>query len=229
TVSIGEIADFNPDFLIYDKNTYSTIKNRSVVQECKFLSKGGNLRLDKEYLKLQGTTAIENIRKIISLYDKEAVEKADLIIKNQGSETTTATTASSTTVKTATASSTAATDSSNSAKETATTQTTTTASQTTSTTSPSSKYELQSKYNVNFTESAIDSMKKEKENKYIKAMQERLSDLGYIDEYYVTGYLGDLTIAALEKFQKANSLDPDGKVTSKVLEKLFSKDAKSYS
>ncbi|MGN1126422.1 MAG: ABC transporter substrate-binding protein, partial [Ruminococcus sp.] len=181
TVSIGEIADLNPDFLIYDKNTYNTIKNRSVVQECRFLTKGGSLRLDKEYLKLQGTAAIENIRKIISLYDKEAVEKADRIIKNQGTETTTV---SSTTTQSSADSSTTTTNSSGSEKETTTTQTTipqtaTTANQTTSTTSPSSKYELQSKYNVNFTESAIDSMKKDKENKYIKAMQQRLSDLGY--------------------------------------------------
>ena len=72
-------------------------------------------------------------------------------------------------------------------------------------------------------------MKKDKENKYIKAMQQRLSHLGYIDEHYVTGYLGDLTIAAIKKFQKANDLDEDGKVNSKLLEKLFSKDAKKYS
>lgn len=236
TVSIGEIGELNPDFLIYDKNTYQTIKNRTVVQECKFLAKGGTLRLDKDYLKLQGTTAIENIRKIISLYDKDAVEKAEQIIKNQGTETTTAGTTATTSEpdKTTTVSSTTATNSSSSAKVTTTTQTTiaqtaTTTNQTTSTTSTSSKYELQSKYNVNFTESAIDSMKKDKENKYIKAMQQRLSDLGYIDEHYITGYLGDLTIAALEKFQKANSLDPDGKVNSKVLEKLFSKDAKPHS
>lgn len=235
TVSIGEIAEFNPDFLIYDKNTYKTIKYRTVVQECKFLTKGGNLRLDKEYLKLQGTTAIENIRKIINLYDKDAVEKAYDIIKNQGTEATTTATASN--KATTTVSSTTVKESSSSAKATATTatkatkttQTTTTTKQTTSTTKPDTKYELQSKYNVNFTESAIDSMKKDKENKYIKAMQERLSDLGYIDEHYITGYLGDLTIAALEKFQTTNNLDSDGKVTSKVLEKLFSKDAKPHS
>lgn len=232
TVSVGEIAEWNPDFLIYDKNTYNSIKNRSAVKKCKFLAKGGNLRLDKDYLKLQGTTAVENIRKIISLYDKDAVEKADQIIKNRGTEFTTITTATVNTTATVKTTSTVATslaDNSKSEKTTSTTQSTTTATKATSTTTPQTKYELQSKYNVSFTESAIDSMKKDKENKYIKAMQQRLSDLGYIDEHYVTGYLGDLTIAAIKKFQKANDLDEDGKVNSKLLEKLFSKDAKKYS
>lgn len=223
TVSIGEIAEFNPDFLIYDKNTYKNIKNRSVVQKCKFLSKGGNLRLDKDNLKLQGTTAVKNIRKIISLYDKDAVAKADKIIKNRGTETTVYTTKSTT----STVASSAA-DNSKSENTTSTIQSTGTAVQTTTLTSQT-KYELQSKYNVNFTESAIDSMKKDKENKYIKAMQQRLSHLGYIDKHYITGYLGDLTIAAIKKFQKANNLEDDGKVNSKLLEKLFSKDAKPHS
>lgn len=236
TVSVNEIAEWNPDFLIYDKNSYNSIKNRSAVKKCKFLAKGGNLRLDKDYLKLQGTTAVENIRKIISLYDKDAVEKADQIIKNRGTESTTITTATvSTTVNTTAtgkATTTVATskaDNLKSEKTTSTTQSTTTATEATSTTTPQTKYELQSKYKVSFTESAIDSMKKDKENKYIKAMQQRLCDLGYIDKFYVKGYLGDLTIAAIKKFQNANSLDDDGKVTSKLLEKLFSKNAKAYS
>ena len=235
TVSVGEIAEWNPDFLIYDKNTYNSLKNRSALKKCKFLAKGGNLRLDKDYLKLQGTTAVDNIRKIISLYDKDAVEKADQIIKNRGTETTVNTTTSTTAVKTSATGKTTSTvatsvaDNSKSEKTSSTTQSTTTATKATSTTTPQTKYELQSKYNVSFTESAIDSMKKDKENKYIKAMQQRLSHLGYIDEHYVTGYLGDLTIAAIKKFQKANDLDEDGKVNSKLLEKLFSKDAKKYS
>lgn len=235
TVSVGEIAEWNPDFFIYDKNTYNSLKSRSSLKKCKFLTKGGNLRLDKDYLKLQGTTAVENIRKIISLYDKEAVEKADQIIKNRGTETTVYTTTSTTSVKTSATGKTTSTvttsgaDNLKSEKTTSTTQSTTTATEATSTTTPQTKYELQSKYKVNFTESAIDSMKKDKENKYIKAMQQRLCDLGYIDEFYVKGYLGDLTIAAIKKFQKANSLDDDGNVNSKLLEKLFSKNAKAYS
>lgn len=44
----------------------------------------------------------------------------------------------------------------------------------------------------------------------VKALQKRLSDLGYLDERYITGYYGDLTFKAVKAFQNRAGLEADG-------------------
>ena len=58
-------------------------------------------------------------------------------------------------------------------------------------------------------------------------MQQRLFDLGYIDDKEnVTGYYGDVTKAAIEAFQKKSKLDENGdEANAKTLEALFMSNA----
>ena len=94
------------------------------------------------------------------------------------------------------------------------------------TTKPKEKYPLQSKYKVKFTDSAIKTMTLKSQNDYNKAMQERLTDLGYLASGNATGYFGDMTKTALETFQKNNGLSATGTVDSKTLQVMFSSSAK---
>ncbi len=213
SISINDISKENPDYLVYDGQTFDNIKSKTAVKGAKFLKEGHSLQIPKDTLKMQGSTAIENIRAIVSTIDKEAVKKAEKYIashpvsqndsKNDNENNN---------------------NKNEKTEETAVTEVTSTVTSTTA--PPKPRYELQSKYNVKFTKSAIDSMKKDKENKYIKALQERLSDLGYISEDNTTGYFGDVTEGAIKDFQKNNNLKADGKVSENMLNKLFSSTAK---
>lgn len=214
-VDLIEIEEENPDYLVYDTETLKALKDKSSLKDCTFLKDKHSIRIDKECLKLQGVTALENVKKIIGMIDSEASKK----FEEQENITVKGTTAQKTSVV---------------VTETKGTQgttggTTSSESDTETSSEVKSKYELASKYNVTFDKQSIATMKKDKENKYIKAMQTRLSELGYLDEFYITGYLGDLTINAIQKFETANNLDADGEVTEKLLEKLFSSSAKSFS
>ena len=61
----------------------------------------------------------------------------------------------------------------------------------------------------------------------VKAVQKRLKALGYLtSNSQVTGYYGDATEDAVEKFQRRNGLSVDGTVGIKTLEKLNSSSAK---
>ena len=60
----------------------------------------------------------------------------------------------------------------------------------------------------------------------MKALQEQLVDLGYMDEKEVDRVYGPVTLAAVEAFQKRNGLHVDGLAGEKTLEVLYSEDAK---
>jgi len=63
----------------------------------------------------------------------------------------------------------------------------------------------------------------------VKALQEQLYDLGYLDKKDIDGAYGEKTIAAVKAFQKRNKLRDDGKTGEKTLDKLYSDDAKMSS
>lgn len=154
--------------------------------------------------KLQGKTAIENVEKILQTIDKSTFEKIKSTPTTTVEKTTKDTT--STTVSKA--------------------NTTVTTTAVPTTTKPKEKYPLQSKYKVKFTDSAIKTMTLQSQNDYNKAMQERLTDLGYLASGNATGYFGDMTKTALETFQKNNGLSATGTVDSKTLQVMFSSSAK---
>lgn len=69
-------------------------------------------------------------------------------------------------------------------------------------------------------------LKKEDENKNVKAVQKRLFDLGYVtDEGNITGYYGEITEQAVKDFQKNNGLEQSGKATNETIVALFETDA----
>ena len=71
------------------------------------------------------------------------------------------------------------------------------------------------------------SLKEEDDNDNVKAMQQRLFDLGYVsDKENVTGYYGDTSKAAVSAFQKKNGIKETGTADNATLVKLFSSDAK---
>lgn len=199
TYDVSMIEKLNPNYLVCSKETYDSLKNKDNLKKCNFIKSNGHIIIEKDKLKLQGKTAIENVEKILQTIDKSTFEK----IKSTPTTTVEKTTKGtiSTTVS----------------KATTTVPTTT---------KPKEKYPLQSKYKVKFTDSAIKTMTLKSQNDYNKAMQERLTDLGYLASGNATGYFGDMTKKALETFQKNNGLSATGTVDSKTLQVMFSSSAK---
>ena len=67
----------------------------------------------------------------------------------------------------------------------------------------------------------------EDENDNVKAMQQRLFDLGYIDdEENVTGYYGEVSKSAVSDFQKNSGLNETGDADNETLVAMFSENAK---
>lgn len=70
------------------------------------------------------------------------------------------------------------------------------------------------------------SLKYEDENDNIKAMQQRLFDLGYIDnDENVTGYYGDVSKAAVQEFQKNSGIKATGTADNATLVAMFAENA----
>lgn len=61
----------------------------------------------------------------------------------------------------------------------------------------------------------------------VKALQQRLCDLGFLDSKYVTGYYGAITVSAVKRFQKANSLPQTGTVAELTVKAINSTEAKT--
>ena len=200
TYDVNMIDSLNPKYLVCNNDTYKSLENKGTLKKCDFNKSNGHIIIEKDKLKLQGKTAIENVEKILQTIDKSTFEKIKSTPTTTVEKTTKGTT--STTVSKAN-----------------TTVTTTTVP----TTKPKEKYP---KYKVKFTDSAIKTMTLQSQNNYNKAMQERLTDLGYLASGNATGYFGDMTKKALETFQKNNGLSATGTVDSKTLQVMFSSSAK---
>lgn len=70
------------------------------------------------------------------------------------------------------------------------------------------------------------SLKYEDENNNVKIMQQRLYDLGYIDDKEnITGYYGDISKTAVESFQSNNGIKKTGNADNKTLVKMFDSEA----
>ena len=204
TYDVNMIDSLNPKYLVCNNDTYKSLENKGTLKKCDFNKSNGHIIIEKDKLKLQGKTAIENVEKILQSIDKSTFEKINSTSTTTVEKTTKGT--ASTTVS----------------KETTTVATTTVPT----TTKTKEKYPLQSKYKVKFTDSAIKTMTLQSQNAYNKAMQERLTDLGYLASGNATGYFGDMTKKALETFQKNNGLSATGTVNSKTLQVMFSSSAK---
>lgn len=74
---------------------------------------------------------------------------------------------------------------------------------------------------VEFTET----LKLEMENDEVKAMQQRLAQLGYMEVSDATGYFGTKTEAAVKAFQRNSGLEADGIAGTGTLAALMGADA----
>lgn len=103
----------------------------------------------------------------------------------------------------------------------------TTATASTNPTATASSTSVESQYNIKVSGLTL---KLDDENDNVKAMQQRLYDLGYItDKENVTGYFGEITQKAVKEFQKASGLTQSGTADSNTLTSLFKSDAKAKS
>ncbi len=64
------------------------------------------------------------------------------------------------------------------------------------------------------------------EDEGVKALQKRLCQLGYLEEKYVTGYYGAITVSAVKQFQKSNQISQTGTVSTLTIAALNSQTAK---
>lgn len=63
----------------------------------------------------------------------------------------------------------------------------------------------------------------------VKALQQRLYELGYLQSKHVTGYYGSITVAAVKSFQKNNRISQTGTVAELTIAALNSASAKTSS
>lgn len=72
----------------------------------------------------------------------------------------------------------------------------------------------------------IVSLRRGDKNDQVRAMQQRLIELGYLKSGDDDGSFGKGTKVAVQEFQKNNGLAPDGVAGRETITKLFSKDAR---
>lgn len=193
----------NPDYILYaDEETLQFIQNDSDLKGLKALKNNQTLMVTKEEMSRMGTTSLLTLNKIMNFMYPDRVKKS--------SEDT-----SESVVPSAVEGATTAT------KSASNTQTTTQAT----TTAANANGSVESQYKIKV--SGL-SLKLDDENNNVKAMQQRLFDLGYItDKENVTGYYGKVTQKAVKDFQKASGLKQSGTADNKTLTALFKSDAKA--
>ena len=193
----------NPDYILYDDDaTLQFIKNDSDLKGLKAVKNKQTLMISQEEISRMGTTSLFTLNKIMNFMYPDRLKK-----------NTDAT--SESVVPSAVEGATTAT------KSASNTQTTTQAA----TTAANANGSVESQYKIKV--SGL-SLKLDDENDNVKAMQQRLFDLGYItDKDNVTGYYGEVTQKAVKDFQKASGLKQSGTADNKTLTALFKSDAKA--
>lgn len=89
----------------------------------------------------------------------------------------------------------------------------------TATTAPAESTSLADKYKIKLDKL---SLKYEDENDNVKIMQQRLYDLGYVDDKEnITGYYGEISQEAVKNFQTNNGIKATGTADNATLVKLF--------
>ena len=178
------------------------IKNDSDLKGLKAVKNKQTLMISQEEISRMGTTSLFTLNKIMNFMYPDRLKK------------NTDATAESV-VPSAVEGATTAT------KSASNTQTTTQAA----TTAANANGSVESQYKIKV--SGL-SLKLDDENDNVKAMQQRLFDLGYItDKENVTGYYGEVTQKAVKEFQKASGLKQSGTADNKTLTALFKSDAKA--
>lgn len=198
-VNILKVA--NPNYIFYaDEDTLKAIKGDSVLSQLASVKGGKTFQVTKEEMTRQGFTALETLDKMIGFIHPELAQKKATDDSAQP-----------------------ATQAADSKQATQPATQAATQSATQPTTAPAAA-SLADKYKIKLDGL---SLKEEDDDDDVKAMQQRLFDLGYVsDKENITGYYGEVSKKAVSAFQKKNGIKETGTADNATLVKLFSADAK---
>ena len=205
-VDVSTLKIANPNFIFYDsEQTLDVIRNDKVLSQLDAVKGDHIMMVTQKQVSRQGLTALDTLEKMIyfmhpqlALRKATADEAAQAAVKETQAQAAAAATEPA-------------------AQETQAPQAATEAA-TNAAAAAEPKSEAE-KYDIKLDDL---SLKKEDENANVKAMQQRLFDLGYITESdNVTGYYGDVSAKAVEAFQKNSKLEETGAADNKTLTALF--------
>lgn len=201
-VDVNTLKVANPKYIFYaDDSTLKAVQADPVLSKLAAVTGGKTMQITKDEMSRQGLTALETLEKMIGFIHPELAKAQKATEPTQQTETKPAETQAATQAATEAATQAAA--------QTAATQ---------AATSVADKYKIDLKDL---------SLKEEDDNDDVKAMQQRLFDLGYVsDKENITGYFGEISKKAVSAFQKANGIKETGEADNATLVKLFASDAK---
>lgn len=207
-VDVNTLKVANPKYIFYsDDNTLKAVQADPVLSKLAAVTGGKTMQITKDEMSRQGLTALETLEKMIGFIHPELAKAQKATEPAQQTETKPAETQAATQAATEAATQAAA--------QTAATQ---------AATQPAAATSVADKYKIDLKDL---SLKEEDDNDDVKAMQQRLFDLGYVsDKENITGYFGEISKKAVSAFQKASGIKETGEADNATLVKLFASDAK---
>ena len=197
-VDVNTLKVANPNYIFYaDEDTLKAVQGDPVLSKLSAVTGGKTMQISKSEISRQGLTALETLEKMIGFIHPELAATPDEAAKVSATEAPKSDNATQPATQPATQAATQA-----AAKSTS----------------------LAEKYKIDLKNL---SLKQEDDNDDVKAMQQRLYDLGYVsDDENITGYYGEISKKAVTEFQKNNGIKETGEADNATLVKLFSSDAK---
>ncbi len=203
-VDVNTLKVANPKYIFYaDDSTLKAVQADPVLSKLAAVTGGKTMQITKDEMSRQGLTALETLEKMIGFIHPELAKAQKATEPTQQTETKPAEAQAATEAATQAAAQTAATQAA---------------------TQPAAATSVADKYKIDLKDL---SLKEEDDNDDVKAMQQRLFDLGYVsDKENITGYFGEISKKAVSAFQKASGIKETGEADNATLVKLFASDAK---
>ncbi len=194
-VNVSTLKIANPNYIFYaDSETLAKIKSDATLRSLTAVKTNKMLMVTADEMNRQGKTAINTLQKMVYFMYPNLKPKNNAATSDQ--PTTTAVQQSTANPRTA---ATTATNPSAAAAE---------------------GTSVSAEYKINITPKL--SLKPEDENNNVKVMQQRLFDLGYIDDKEnITGYYGEISTQAVKQFQKKNGIKATGTADYNTLTAMF--------
>ena len=207
-VDVNTLKVANPKYIFYaDDSTLKAVQADPVLSKLAAVTGGKTMQITKDEMSRQGLTALETLEKMIGFIHPELAKAQKATEPAQQTETKPAEAQAAAQAATEAATQAAA--------QTAATQ---------AATQPAAATSVADKYKIDLKDL---SLKEEDDNDDVKAMQQRLFDLGYVsDKENITGYFGEISKKAVSAFQKASGIKETGEADNATLVKLFASDAK---
>ena len=186
-VDVNTLKVANPKYIFYaDDSTLKAVQADPVLSKLAAVTGGKTMQITKDEMSRQGLTALETLEKMIGFIHPELAKAQKATEPTQQTETKPAETQAATQAATEAATQAAA--------QTAATQ---------AATQPAAATSVADKYKIDLKDL---SLKEEDDNDDVKAMQQRLFDLGYVsDKENITGYFGEISKKAVSARRQAES------------------------